>query len=87
MLHENCADFLGHAYGSNSKNYKDAIKRVDNRIGDVVDWIRKEKGGDDTAVIVCSDDGMHNIDHSYLLFDSEKYDCYSQGKFNQTFER
>ena len=67
------ADFLGHAYGSNSKKYKEAIQRVDKRIGEVVDWIRLEKGCDDTAVIVCSDHGMHNIDHSYLLFDSEKY--------------
>jgi ubiquinone/menaquinone biosynthesis C-methylase UbiE len=67
------ADFLGHAYGSNSKNYKSAIQRVDKRIGEVVDWIRAQKEGEDTAIIVCSDHGMHNIDHSYLLFDAEKY--------------
>ena len=67
------ADFLGHAYGSNSKNYKEAIQRVDKRIGEVVDWIRESEEGDDTAVIVCSDHGMYNIDHSYLLFDAEKY--------------
>lgn len=67
------ADFLGHAYGSNSKNYKEAIQRVDKRIGEVVDWIRAGDQGDGTAVIVCSDHGMHNIDHSYLLFDAEKF--------------
>ncbi len=67
------ADFLGHAYGSNSKNYKSAIQRVDKRIGSVVDWLRENKRGDDTAIVVCSDHGMYNIDHSYLLFDEEKY--------------
>jgi ubiquinone/menaquinone biosynthesis C-methylase UbiE len=67
------ADFLGHAYGSNSKNYKSAIQRVDKRIGGVVDWLRKDERGNDTAIIVCSDHGMYNIDHSYLLFDEEKY--------------
>jgi ubiquinone/menaquinone biosynthesis C-methylase UbiE len=67
------ADFLGHAYGSHSKNYKDAIQRVDRRIGDVVDWLDEGGRGDDTAIIVCSDHGMYHIDHSYLLFDEEKY--------------
>ena len=67
------ADFLGHAYGSHSKNYKDAIQRVDGRVGDVVDWLDEDGRGDDTAIIVCSDHGMYHIDHSYLLFDEEKY--------------
>jgi ubiquinone/menaquinone biosynthesis C-methylase UbiE len=67
------ADFLGHAYGSDSKNYKEAIQRVDKRIGDLVDWIRQDGRGEGTGIIVCSDHGMHNIDHSYLLFDAEKY--------------
>ncbi|KMP11016.1 hypothetical protein UR09_04555 [Candidatus Nitromaritima sp. SCGC AAA799-A02] len=67
------ADFLGHAYGSDSKNYKSAIQRVDKRIGGVVDWLREDGRGDDTAIVVCSDHGMYNIDHSYLLFDEEKY--------------
>ena len=67
------ADFLGHAYGSDSKNYKEAIQRVDKRIGGVVDWLQEDGRGDDTAVVVCSDHGMYNIDHSYLLFDEEKY--------------
>ena len=67
------ADFLGHAYGSDSKNYKEAIQRVDKKIGDLVDWIRQDGRGEDTGIIVCSDHGMYNIDHSYLLFDAEKY--------------
>jgi len=67
------ADFLGHAYGSHSKNYKEAIQRVDKKIGNVVDWLDEDGRGDDTAIIVCSDHGMYHIDHSYLLFDEEKY--------------
>lgn len=67
------ADFLGHAYGSHSNDYKTAIQRVDKRIGEVVDWVRGTEWGDDTAIIVCSDHGMQNIDHSYLLSDAEKY--------------
>ena len=75
------ADFLGHAYGSHSKNYKKAIQRIDKKIGNVVDWLDEDERGNDTAVIVCSDHGMYHIDHSYLLFDEEKYvPCIVRGK-------
>lgn len=67
------ADFLGHAYGSHSQKYKDALRRVDRRIGKLVDWLRDDIKADDTAVILCSDHGMYNIDHSYLMFNTEKY--------------
>lgn len=67
------ADFLGHAYGSHSSDYKTAIQRIDKKIGKVVDWVRGTEWGDDTAIIICSDHGMQNIDHSYLLSDAEKY--------------
>ncbi len=67
------ADFLGHAYGSHSQKYKDALRRVDQRIGKLVDWLRDDIKADDTAVILCSDHGMYNIDHSYLMFNTEKY--------------
>lgn len=67
------ADFLGHAYGSHSQKYKDAMRRVDKKIGEVAKWLREKCKADNTAIIVCSDHGMYNIDHSYLLFDAEKY--------------
>ncbi|KKR03866.1 MAG: Membrane-associated sulfatase family enzyme [Candidatus Uhrbacteria bacterium GW2011_GWF2_39_13] len=67
------ADFIAHAYGSTSKSYKDALERIDGRIGGIIDWMRKEKLADETAVIICSDHGISAIDHSYLIAESEKY--------------
>lgn len=67
------ADFLAHAYGSKSEQYKDALRRIDKRIGDFIDWMDTKGILDDTAVIVCSDHGIAVIDHSYLIADSERY--------------
>jgi hypothetical protein len=65
-------DFLGHAYGSESQQYLDAIGRAGRRIEAFLDWLEREDTVR-TAVIVSSDHGMVVIDHSYLLFDAEKY--------------
>ncbi|MBU0477572.1 alkaline phosphatase family protein [bacterium] len=67
------ADFLAHAYGSKSRQYKEALQRIDKRIGDFIDWMKSNNMSDDTAVIVCSDHGIAAIDHSYLIADSERY--------------
>lgn len=67
------ADFLAHAYGSTSSQYKDAIGRVDVRIGDLMDWMETNGMSEGTAVIICSDHGIAAIDHSYLIADSERY--------------
>jgi 2-polyprenyl-3-methyl-5-hydroxy-6-metoxy-1,4-benzoquinol methylase len=67
------ADFLAHAYGSTSNNYKQALSRTDQRIGNLLNWIDEKNKLDDTAVIVCSDHGIAGIDHSYLLAHSERY--------------
>lgn len=67
------ADFLAHAYGSKSKQYKEALWRVDKRIGDFIDWMEEAGMSDGTAVIVCSDHGIAAIDHSYLIAESERY--------------
>ena len=67
------ADFLAHAYGSKSKSYKDALGRIDQRIGDLIDWMERKGLIKDTAIVVCSDHGIAAIDHSYLLAKSEKY--------------
>jgi phosphoglycerol transferase MdoB-like AlkP superfamily enzyme len=66
------ADFLGHAYGSDSRQYLEAIRRAGERITQFLAWL-DEKDSLKTAVIVSSDHGMVAIDHSYLLFDAEKY--------------
>lgn len=67
------ADFLAHAYGSTSKNYKEALQKIDGRIGNFIDWMKDSGMQDGTVIIVCSDHGIAGIDHSYLLADSEKY--------------
>ena len=66
------ADFLGHAYGSDSSQYLEAIRRCGRRIEEFLAWLA-EHDSSRTAVIVSSDHGMVAIDHSYLLFDAEKY--------------
>jgi hypothetical protein len=65
-------DFLGHAYGSDSRQYVEAIGRAGRRIEQFLGWLEQQNSMK-TAVIVSSDHGMVAIDHSYLLFDAEKY--------------
>ncbi|HNX69328.1 MAG TPA: alkaline phosphatase family protein [Candidatus Omnitrophota bacterium] len=67
------ADFLAHAYGSTSGAYKNALRRIDKRIGDFMVWLRETGLEESTGVIICSDHGISAIDHSYLLAKSEKY--------------
>lgn len=65
-------DFLGHAYGSESAQYLEAIGRAGQRIEQFLAWLAREDRAR-TAVVISSDHGMVVIDHSYLLFDAEKY--------------
>lgn len=65
-------DFLGHAYGSESPEYLAAIRRAGTRIEEFLAWLEREDTRR-TAVVISSDHGMVAIDHSYLLFDAEKY--------------
>lgn len=83
LLHENDkrlfimdyseADFLAHAYGSKSIEYRQALHNIDIKIGEVFSFLKNNSMEDDTAVIICSDHGVVAIDHSYMLFDAEKY--------------
>ena len=66
-------DFLGHAYGSDSLNYIEAIRRADKRIEEFFSYLKRKELMDDAVVIICSDHGMVRIDHSYLLSDAEIY--------------
>ena len=75
------ADFCGHSYGGQSRQYKDALGKVDARIGKVLEVIETLEDCEDTAVIVCSDHGLHNLDHGYRLFRGESYvPCIIYGK-------
>ncbi|MCL5090674.1 MAG: alkaline phosphatase family protein, partial [Patescibacteria group bacterium] len=66
-------DFLGHAFGSESKEYLQALKRADKRIEKFFQWLKTNHLEDKIAIIICSDHGICKIDHSYLLCSSEKY--------------
>ncbi len=66
-------DFLGHAYGSESERYLQALLGADRRIEELFQWMEKERMLDDTVVIICSDHGIVKIDHSYMLFRAERY--------------
>ncbi|MBI4244228.1 MAG: alkaline phosphatase family protein, partial [Planctomycetes bacterium] len=67
------ADFLAHAFGSTSNQYKTALRKIDAHIGRIFDWLRNNNYLENTGVIICSDHGIKGIDHSYLLFKEEKY--------------
>jgi len=67
------ADFLGHAYGSESHQYLDALKRSDRRICRFFEYLEKNDFLNDTVVIICSDHGIIRIDHSYFLFKAERF--------------
>ncbi|MDD5070409.1 MAG: alkaline phosphatase family protein [Candidatus Omnitrophica bacterium] len=66
-------DFIGHAYGSESKQYLAALKRADSRIDKFFQFLKRYELEKTTVVIICSDHGMVRIDHSYLISRAEKY--------------
>jgi hypothetical protein len=75
------ADFCGHSYGGQSRQYKDALRKVDGRIAKVLEVIETLDDVEDTAVIVCADHGIHNLDHGYRIFSGESYvPCLFYGK-------
>lgn len=75
------ADFCGHSYGGQSNKYKEALQKIDARISKVLDVVQNLEDYEDTAVIVCADHGMHNLDHGYRLFSGESYvPCLFHGK-------
>jgi predicted AlkP superfamily pyrophosphatase or phosphodiesterase len=67
------ADFLGHAYGSESRQYLEALKKTDLRIRHFFAWLKEKNLLEGMAIIICSDHGIIRIDHSYLLFKAERY--------------
>lgn len=66
-------DFLGHAYGSESAQYLESLKRADKRIEAFFHWVNKANLFNNIIIIICSDHGIVKIDHSYLLFNAETY--------------
>lgn len=66
------ADFLAHAYGSESREYLDALVRADRRLESFFFWLKDNDAQNDTVVMICSDHGIFRFDHSSLCFKAER---------------
>ncbi len=66
-------DFIGHSYGTYSKQYLNAGNKADQLIESFCRWLKDEGLYDDFTFIVSSDHGMFITDHSYLLSAQEIY--------------
>lgn len=66
-------DFIGHSYGTYSRQYLHAGDKADKLIEDFCGWLRKERIYEDFTMIISSDHGMFITDHSYLLSPQEIY--------------
>ena len=66
-------DFIGHSYGTYSKQYLRAGDKADKLIDGFCTWLQDEDLYDDFTFIVSSDHGMFITDHSYLLSAQEIY--------------
>lgn len=66
-------DFIGHSYGTYSRQYLHAGDKADKLIEDFCAWLKERGLYDDFTLIVSSDHGMFITDHSYLLSKQEIY--------------
>ena len=66
-------DLVGSTYGSSSKQYVNQFNIIDGLIELFFKWLEKNNLLETTSVIISSDHGMSVIDHSYRIFNSEKY--------------
>jgi predicted AlkP superfamily pyrophosphatase or phosphodiesterase len=66
-------DFIGHSYGTYSKQYLQAGDKADKLIEDFCEWLKASNLYDDFTFIISSDHGMFITDHSYLLSKQELY--------------
>jgi type I phosphodiesterase/nucleotide pyrophosphatase len=66
-------DFIGHSYGTYSRQYLSAGDRADKLIEDFCGWLKSQGLYDEFTIIISSDHGMFITDHSYLLSAQEIY--------------
>jgi hypothetical protein len=66
-------DFIGHSYGTYSRQYLSAGDKADKLIENFCDWLHAQGLYDDFTIIISSDHGMFITDHSYLLSAQELY--------------
>jgi len=66
-------DFIGHSYGTYSRQYLRAGDKADKLVADLCGWLKQQGLYDDFTFIISSDHGMFITDHSYLLSRQEIY--------------
>jgi hypothetical protein len=66
-------DFIGHSYGTYSRQYLSAGDKADKLIEGFCRWLKQQGLYDDFTMIISSDHGMFITDHSYLLSSHEIY--------------
>jgi Type I phosphodiesterase / nucleotide pyrophosphatase/Sulfatase len=66
-------DFIGHSYGTYSRQYLRAGDKADKLIENFCSWLKEHRLYDDFTLIASSDHGMFITDHSYLLSKQEIY--------------
>lgn len=66
-------DFIGHSYGTYSRQYLRAGDKADKLIENFCGWLKEQGLYDDFTFIISSDHGMFITDHSYLLSTQEIY--------------
>ena len=64
-------DIIGHAYGSYSKRYTEALKEIDKKLEKFIDSLKKKDSFKNMVIIISSDHGHAVMDHGYTLFSSE----------------
>lgn len=66
-------DYAGHAWGSYSKQYYDAILKTDSLIEDFIKWMQEKHLLEETMIVISSDHGLFIGEHSFLLFKAEEF--------------
>jgi len=66
-------DFIGHSYGTYSRQYLQAGDKADRLIENFCAWLKEQGIYNDFTIIISSDHGMFITDHSYLLSAQEIY--------------
>ena len=66
-------DFIGHSYGTYSRQYLSAGDKADKLIENFCGWLKDRGLYDDFTIIISSDHGMFITDHSYLVSAQEIY--------------
>jgi predicted AlkP superfamily pyrophosphatase or phosphodiesterase len=74
LLYFNDVDAAGHDFGPDSKEVADAVQKVDNNIGQLIEGLKKRKIAKKVNIIVVSDHGMAQVDLHNAVFLDDIFD-------------